>query len=108
MAKRRWRQMPDNTLVEIDLDGPTELRTNTDAALWGDRGYDGMRTTDGVDISSRTKHRQYMKAHGLATYDDFKGEFERREAERAAYRSGKTGSVNRADIERAIYQLTNK
>lgn len=108
MTRRRWRQMPDGTLVEVDLESRGTNRHQADGALWGDRGYDGMRTTDGVDISSRTKHRDYMKRHNLATYDDFQGEFERRRAERDAYRSGERGSVNRMDIERAIDRLMKR
>ena len=108
MTRRRWRQMPDGSLVEVDLESRGTNRQSTDGALWGDRAYDGMHTTDGVDISSRTKHREYMKRHGLATYDDFKGEFERREADRAAYRTGERGSVDRQDIARAIDRLMNR
>lgn len=40
-------------------------------ALAGDRHYDGMRATDGTDISSRSKHREYMRANSLTTADDF-------------------------------------
>ena len=108
MTRRRWRQMADGSLVEVDLESRGTNRQSTDGALWGDRSYDGMHTTDGVDISSRSKQRAYMKRHGLATYDDFKGEFERRQRERDAYRSGERGSVNRQDIARAIDRLMNR
>ena len=47
--------------------------------LWGDRGYEGLRTTDGVAIDTRTKHREYMRANGLTTMDDFKGTWEQAE-----------------------------
>ena len=108
MTRRRWRQMADGSLVEVDLDSRGTSRQTTDGVLWGDRGYDGLATTDGVDISSRSKHKAYMKQHGLTTYDDFKGEFERRTAERNKYRSGERGSVSRADISRAIDKLMNR
>ena len=107
MTRRRWRQMADGSLVEVDLQSAGTSR-NGDSALWGDRHYDGLTTTDGVDISSRTKHRAHLKKHGLATYDDFKGEFERRSKEREAYRAGKHGSVTRADLGRAFYEFKNR
>ena len=108
MTRRRWRQMADGTLVEVDLDSRGTSRQSTDGALWNDRHYENLSTTDGVDISSRSKHRAYMKATGLTTYDDFKGEFERRTAEREKYRSGERGSVSRADIARTIDRLMNR
>lgn len=57
-------------------------------ALAGDRHYDGLRAPDGTDISSRTKHRQYMKDQGVTVYDDFKGTFKKAEQERNALRQG--------------------
>lgn len=107
MTRRRYRQDPVTfELVEVTEDREPDRHVG-DAALWGDRGYDGMRTTDGVDISSRSKHRSYMQAHGLTTADDFKGEFARRQVERDDYhRSG--GSVSRDDIRRAMYEMQNK
>lgn len=57
-------------------------------ALAGDRHYEGLRAPDGTDISSRTKHREYMKAKGLTTADDFTGVWEKAEKERQAFRSG--------------------
>lgn len=55
-------------------------------ALAGDRHYDGLRAPDGTDISSRTKHREYMKRTGMTTADDFKGEWARAEKERNEFR----------------------
>lgn len=108
MTVKRWRQDPV-TLELIEVTGDrTENRQRSDGVLWGDRNYDGLTTTDGVDISSRTKHREYMKAHGLTTFDDYQGEFKKREAERDAYRTGERGSVSRGDIERAFYKLMGR
>lgn len=73
-------------------------------ALAGDRHYDGLRAPDGTDISTRTKHREYMKRHGLATADDFTDTWKKAEAQRNRYRSGEPGSgaVTRDDIARTI------
>ena len=107
MTRRRFIQMrePPYELVEItdDYDAPARA----DSALWGDRSYEGMVAPDGTDISSRTKHREYMKAKGLTTMDDFKDSWAQAKKEREHYvQNG--GSFKRADIERAIYKLQNR
>lgn len=62
--------------------------SGTANALAGDRYYDGLRATDGTDISSRTKHREYMKQRGLTTADDFKDTWAKAQKERNELRSG--------------------
>lgn len=57
-------------------------------ALAGDRHYEGLRAPDGTDISSRTKHREYMKRTGLTTADDFKGVWQKAAKEREEFFSG--------------------
>lgn len=37
-----------------------------------DASWGNLFTPDGVDISSRNKHRDYMKKHNLVPADDFK------------------------------------
>jgi hypothetical protein len=39
--------------------------------LAGDRHYDGLRAPDGSDISTRTKHRQYMREKGVTMASDY-------------------------------------
>lgn len=56
-------------------------------ALAGDRHYDGLRAPDGTDISSRTKHREYMARTGLTTADDYTQSWKRAEDERTALRT---------------------
>ncbi len=74
--------------------------------LAGDRHYDGMRASDGTDISTRTKHREYMRANGLTTVDDFKNQWAAQGKARDEYRTtGKGGAVTREDVARAIHQL---
>jgi hypothetical protein len=102
--KRRYIQDPETLeLIEITADQQPDARAG-DAALWGDRSYDGLRAPDGSDISSRSKHKAYMKATGLTTSDDFKGEWARAKTAREHYqRNG--GSVSREDIQRSIAKL---
>ena len=81
---------------------PTGLNA-IDNALAGDRHYDGLRAQDGTDISTRSKHREYMKKHGLTTADDYKDAWAKAEKARDLYRQGKAGgAVTRDDIARAI------
>lgn len=104
MAKRRYIQdLATGELIEVSQDHQAPLR-NDAGALWGDRHYDGARATDGTDISTRTKHREYMAAHGLTTVDDYKDSWAKAQAARESYyRNG--GSIRRADVARAMHQL---
>ena len=78
-------------------------------ALAGDRHYDGMRAPDGVDISSRTKHREYMKSRGLAMADDFKGVWSKAAKEREQVRTTGMDSdaTRRADVIESFKQLSS-
>lgn len=108
MTRRRYVQDPVTLkLHEVTEDYVPDARRG-DAALWSDRHYENLGTTDGVDISSRTKHREYLKRTGYTTFDDFKGEFARRQEQRDAYHRGERGTVSRRDIERAIDQLKGR
>jgi len=93
-------------MVEVSLDYQPETRS--DGSLWNDRHYEGLKATDGTDISSRSKHREYMKRNGLTTADDFKGEWAKNAEKRAQYFQGRGGgAVSREDVGRAIHQLEN-
>jgi len=77
--------------------------------IMGDRHYDGLRATDGTDISTRAKHRAYMKANNLTTMDDFQGQWTKEAQKRAEYYRGKGhGAVSRDDVARAIHQLESR
>jgi hypothetical protein len=71
------------------------------APIMVDRFYEGTKSTDGIDIGSRRKHRAYMKDRGLAPADDFSpGYYDRlkREQKREAQKS------RRETVARAVYQ----
>lgn len=104
MARRRYVQLPSGQLVEVTPDYQPTPR-NSDSVLWNDRHYDNLRATDGTDISSRAKHREYMKINGLTTVDDFKETWAKAAKEREDYFAGRRGSVTKEDIARAIHQL---
>jgi len=103
-----YRSNPDGTVDVYTKGDEPQAPVHVDAgALWGDRGYEGLRTTDGVDISSRSKHREYMRRHGLTTADDYKDTWAKAEAAREIYRQGKGGgAVTRNDIAETIARLT--
>lgn len=75
--------------------------------LWGDRHYDGLRATDGADISSRKKHREYMKRTGLTTADDFKDTWAKAKEQREHYMQH-GGTIRRRDIVEAIHKLQRR
>lgn len=66
-----------------------------------DTHYDGIRATDGTDISTRAKHRAYMRANNLAMADDFK------ETWKAATKERENTRIPglRDSIGRAMYQI---
>lgn len=105
MTRRKWIQI-NGELVEVTNDYQLALRADS-GALWGDRSYDGLRATDGTDISSRSKHREYMKANNLTTADDFQSSWAKAQEQRAKYVQ-QGGTFSRRDVERAIYQLQNR
>lgn len=101
MAGRRRFVQINGELIEITNQDYTPDSRKGDSALWGDSSYDGLRATDGTDISSRSKHREYMRMHGLTTADDFQGSWAKAQAAREQYMQ-RGGSISRSDIERAI------
>lgn len=105
MTRRRYVQIKGE-LVEITDDYQPQ-RHNDSGALWGDRSYDGLRATDGTDISTRAKHREYMKLNNLTTVDDYKETWSKAQEARDRYRQS-GGTFSRRDIERAISQLQRR
>lgn len=71
-------------------------------ALAGDRHYENMRGPNGEDLSSRTKHREFMKSSGLTTADDFSSSWAKQHDERQAFR---TGHANDTELRK---ELTEK
>lgn len=108
MARRRWIYVNGVAYEDgVDLvpENPLEMRPHN--RVIGDLHYDGLRATDGTDISTRTKHREYMKRNNLTTMDDFTNTFSEAQKRKAEYTT-KGGTVKRQDIERAIYELQKR
>jgi hypothetical protein len=107
MSRRRF-VYDDKAGKLVEITNSRAAPTARDAgALWGDRHYDGMRATDGTDISTRTRHRAYMKANNVTTADDFSSSWEKSRESREKYYTG-GGSFRKEDIHRAIHQLTSR
>ncbi len=107
MTRRRYVQDPKtHELIEITDGYQPELRADA-GVLWGDRHYDGLKAPDGSDISTRSKHRDYMKANGVTMADDFKQTWSQAKEQREKFYT-KGGSFSRGDIERAMYQVQNR
>lgn len=73
-------------------------------ALASERHYDGMRASDGTDISTRAKHREYMRTHNLTTADDFASTWRKAAQERAARLAGHD-PTRKQDLQAAVQKL---
>lgn len=102
MSRRRYRFDPNlGALVEITDDWEPTPRTPVVTDLY----MDGQRSTDGADIGSRKKRREYMRANNLADASDFKETWAKAARERAKYFKGDFDHARRKEqIARAIYE----
>jgi hypothetical protein len=110
MTRRRYIQDPKTLeLIEVTPDyiAPERMSAAKNNALAGDRHYDGLKATDGTDISTRTRHREYMKSNNLTTMDDFKQTWAQAQQARESYYQ-RGGSISKSDIERAMHQVMNR
>jgi hypothetical protein len=80
------------------------------APVMAGRFYENQSATDGTDIGSRRKHRDYMRANGLTTADDYTQTWKKKAEERAAwYTQGgdaATRKQRREDVARAWHERT--
>lgn len=108
MIKKTYRYDPESgEMIETTPESGAVRSAVSTGALWNDRHYHGLQATDGTDISSRKKHRDYMKRMGVTTADDFKSSWDRAKVERENYmRHG--GSVRKSDIVEAIKKLERR
>jgi hypothetical protein len=101
MTRRRY-VMVDGELVEVDEDFDN---ARPQVPVIGDRHYDGLCATDGADISTRVKHRAYMKRNGLTTVDDYKNEWQEAQARRERFYALGYDPTRNADVARAVHAL---
>jgi hypothetical protein len=107
MARHRYIQLKDGTLVEVSTNYVPETSPDS-GILWGDRHYDGLRTAEGVDISTRTKHREYMRAKGVTHSSDFKEEWTSARKQRDDFfTTGGDHKARREAVARALHEAVN-
>lgn len=86
-------------LLEITRSAPeAKLHLQTDA------GFDGLRATDGTDISSRTKWEAYMRERGLTHPNDYRETWAKAAKEREAALTPGSG-YGRAERIEALRQV---
>jgi hypothetical protein len=77
--------------------------------LWGDLHYANITGLKGEDLSTRTKHREYMRQNGLSMADDWTNEWETARKKREDFlTTGGDHRARREQIERAIYEINNR
>lgn len=95
--------------IDLSEAPPLQAEEAKNAPIMVDRFYEGARATDGTDIGSRKRHRQYMKDHNLTTVDDFKNTWADQAKQREAVKEGRMPSKTRREaIERALYNNSHK
>jgi hypothetical protein len=75
------------------------------APIMMDRFYENTAATDGVDIGSRRKHREYMKQRGLAPSGDFSKDWY---AKQKRTQELETNKERREDVSRATYEVLDR
>jgi predicted nucleic acid-binding Zn ribbon protein len=103
--------VPECGNSNVDHDTTMErILTRSGGRDWlsGDDLYVNQQTMDGVDISTRTKHRQYMKERGVTTVDDFKDTWAKAAKEREALRTGTFNDPHlRHTVAKEVYKHVN-
>lgn len=103
MARTRYRY--DETLkalVEISDDW-TDAETRAPVITEG-IAYDGARGPNGEDLSSRKRHREFVRASGLAVASDYSAETLQKNAERRTSREPERREL-RETVGRTLCQL---
>ena len=110
MTRRRWvyRKDADGVMQAIEVLSDAELTLRLNAPVVGDSHYEGLRGPQGEDVGTRTKHKEFLKASGLALADDFKNEWAQAQKQRDAFQQGASSKERREQLDRAFYQHFHK
>lgn len=94
--------------VDVNDIGPEpELATN--APIMAGRFYENIAMTDGTDVGSRKKYREYLKRTGSTPASDFKDHWAKAEAQRNSYQTdGAEHRERRETIGRAWHETRQK
>jgi hypothetical protein len=101
MTRRRfvWNnetQQLEEIGLDVELPARVELQTGNH--------YEGLRATDGTRIDTPRRHREYMKANGLAMEQDFT----RTRAEAPKRRAAEQKRERRETLGRVTHFLENR
>lgn len=112
MSRRRWlftqdgQPLPEPIEITEDWQDPGRpggLRRSEEEV------YGHIQATDGTDLSTKRRHREYMKKHGLTLSEDYRESWKKAAEDRArAFTEGPKSATRRESIERAMYQVMNK
>jgi hypothetical protein len=109
LSRRRWvyREVAPGQVEAFEVGADVEPEARTQIVM--DRHYENTCATDGTDIGSRRKHREYMRINGLTTMDDYKDTWAKAEKERQKFYAGDFDhKARREAIGRAMYEAERK
>lgn len=97
-------------VADLGADDEPSAAPPSGTTLMADRWREGSRATDGTDIGSRAKEREYMQRNGLAHAADFINHWEKAQQAKEAYitASGPTSRELKETIGRAAYELSTR
>lgn len=109
MSRRRYMFCRETKeMVEVGADWSDAERrapTVTEELVYGGAGT----ATDGTPINSRKKHREYMKANGLALASDYTEAWAKAEKWREDFKAGRhLGAHNHPGLREAIGRAVDK
>lgn len=107
MSRRRWvytsggNPLPSPVEVTDDWrDASRDVGHKSEAEVYGK-----LQAVDGTDLSTRKRHRDYMKREGLAMREDYKNTLtEARKSRDAFYAGDWDTKARREDVARAVYK----
>ena len=111
MSRRHYvyRRQPDGEMVAVEVVTDRDVAPRVQISV---EHYEGLRATDGADISSKAKHREYMRINGLTTADDYKETWAKAAEQRAAYFTDGGGAAEhkerREQLGRAFYEAERR
>lgn len=104
-----YRRNPETGQVEPVEVGEEYAPADVRAPVYSDLYMDGVRATDGTDISSRQKRNEWMKRNNFVDVSDCQGMWAKAAKEREAISQGKHDKAARREaIGRAIHQLEHR
>lgn len=111
MSRRRWiyteggHPLPEPIEVTEEWRQPDAGAPHTSE----EEIYGSLRATDGTDISSRTKRREYMRQKGVTDASDFAETWAKAQKEREAFRRGEQSNPERREaLGRIAYQMEQR